>query len=174
MSHVLFHDDGGVAPTTRRKMTSLREYATMASRDWREARDADSADHFRQEPDEDVRVGLSGAEERQPRDPRGARSSRSSGPNGAGKTTLIGVICGTVNPTSGTVIADGHDIVKDYRAARSDDRPRSSRALDRHVRDRVGHGDLQPRPLRQSRRTRPTSRRCCASCRSGTSETARS
>jgi ABC-2 type transport system ATP-binding protein len=41
------------------------------------------------------------------------------GPNGAGKTTLIGVICGIVNPTSGTVLADGHDIVRDYRAARS-------------------------------------------------------
>ncbi|HEY4105205.1 MAG TPA: ABC transporter ATP-binding protein [Polyangiaceae bacterium] len=41
------------------------------------------------------------------------------GPNGAGKTTLIGVICGTVNPSSGSVSADGHDIIKDYRAARS-------------------------------------------------------
>ena len=41
------------------------------------------------------------------------------GPNGAGKTTLIGVICGIVNPTRGTVLADGHDIVSDYRAARS-------------------------------------------------------
>jgi len=40
------------------------------------------------------------------------------GPNGAGKTTLIGVVCGTVNPSSGTVVADGHDIVRDYRAAR--------------------------------------------------------
>ncbi|HYQ01266.1 MAG TPA: ABC transporter ATP-binding protein [Polyangiaceae bacterium] len=40
------------------------------------------------------------------------------GPNGAGKTTLIGVVCGTVNPSSGTVTADGHDIVRDYRAAR--------------------------------------------------------
>jgi ABC-2 type transport system ATP-binding protein len=40
------------------------------------------------------------------------------GPNGAGKTTLIGVVCGTVNPTSGTVVADGHDIIRDYRAAR--------------------------------------------------------
>jgi ABC-2 type transport system ATP-binding protein len=40
------------------------------------------------------------------------------GPNGAGKTTLIGVICGLVNPSAGRVIADGHDIVTDYRAAR--------------------------------------------------------
>lgn len=41
------------------------------------------------------------------------------GPNGAGKTTLIGIVCGTVNPSSGTVLADGHDTVKDYKAARS-------------------------------------------------------
>lgn len=41
------------------------------------------------------------------------------GPNGAGKTTLISAICGIVNPTSGTILADGHDIIKDYRAARS-------------------------------------------------------
>jgi ABC-2 type transport system ATP-binding protein len=41
------------------------------------------------------------------------------GPNGAGKTTLIGIVCGLVNPTSGTVIADGHDIRRDYRAARA-------------------------------------------------------
>ena len=41
------------------------------------------------------------------------------GPNGAGKTTLISIICGIVNPSSGTVTADGHDILKDYRAARS-------------------------------------------------------
>ncbi|MGY6276764.1 ABC transporter ATP-binding protein [Methylomonas sp. MgM2] len=41
------------------------------------------------------------------------------GPNGAGKTTLIGIICGIVNASAGTVIADGHDIVKDYRKART-------------------------------------------------------
>ncbi|MDB6105776.1 MAG: transporter ATP-binding protein [Gammaproteobacteria bacterium] len=41
------------------------------------------------------------------------------GPNGAGKTTLIGIICGIVNPTHGVVLADGHDIIRDYRAARS-------------------------------------------------------
>jgi len=41
------------------------------------------------------------------------------GPNGAGKTTLISIICGIVTATAGSVIADGHDIVKDFRAARS-------------------------------------------------------
>jgi ABC-2 type transport system ATP-binding protein len=41
------------------------------------------------------------------------------GPNGAGKTTLIGIICGIVNPTRGIVMADGHDVISDYRAARS-------------------------------------------------------
>ncbi|MEX2525676.1 MAG: ABC transporter ATP-binding protein [Gammaproteobacteria bacterium] len=41
------------------------------------------------------------------------------GPNGAGKTTLIGIICGLVNPSAGQVFADGHDIVRQYRAARS-------------------------------------------------------
>ncbi|MDN5871335.1 MAG: ABC transporter ATP-binding protein [Nitrococcus sp.] len=40
------------------------------------------------------------------------------GPNGAGKTTLISIICGIVNPGEGTVLADGHDIVAEYRAAR--------------------------------------------------------
>jgi ABC-2 type transport system ATP-binding protein len=40
------------------------------------------------------------------------------GPNGAGKTTLINIICGIVNPSSGTVTADGHDIIRDYKAAR--------------------------------------------------------
>ena len=41
------------------------------------------------------------------------------GPNGAGKTTLISIICGIAKATSGQVIADGHDIAVDYRAARS-------------------------------------------------------
>lgn len=41
------------------------------------------------------------------------------GPNGAGKTTLISIICGIVNPSSGTIVADGHDIIRDYRAART-------------------------------------------------------
>jgi len=41
------------------------------------------------------------------------------GPNGAGKTTLINIICGIVTPSEGSVVADGHDIVRAYRAARS-------------------------------------------------------
>ncbi len=41
------------------------------------------------------------------------------GPNGAGKTTLISIICGIVTPSSGTIIADGYDIITEYRAARS-------------------------------------------------------
>jgi ABC-2 type transport system ATP-binding protein len=41
------------------------------------------------------------------------------GPNGAGKTTLISIICGIVTPTAGTVLVDGQDIVRNYRAARS-------------------------------------------------------
>jgi len=41
------------------------------------------------------------------------------GPNGAGKTTLISIICGLINPSTGVVLADGHDIVRHYRAARA-------------------------------------------------------
>src|SRR5437667_6552223 len=41
------------------------------------------------------------------------------GPNGAGKTTLINIVCGIVTPTMGAVLVDGHDILRDYRVARS-------------------------------------------------------
>lgn len=41
------------------------------------------------------------------------------GPNGAGKTTLISIVCGIVNPTAGRVMVDGHDIVRDFKAARA-------------------------------------------------------
>jgi ABC-2 type transport system ATP-binding protein len=41
------------------------------------------------------------------------------GPNGAGKTTLINIVCGIVTPSTGIVLVDGHDIVRDYRVTRS-------------------------------------------------------
>jgi len=41
------------------------------------------------------------------------------GPNGAGKTTLISIVCGIVNPSSGTVLVDDHDIIREFRAARA-------------------------------------------------------
>jgi ABC-2 type transport system ATP-binding protein len=41
------------------------------------------------------------------------------GPNGAGKTTLINIVCGIVTPSAGSVLVDGHDIIRDYRAARA-------------------------------------------------------
>jgi len=41
------------------------------------------------------------------------------GPNGAGKTTLINAICGIINPSSGEILADGHNVIKDYRLART-------------------------------------------------------
>lgn len=41
------------------------------------------------------------------------------GPNGAGKTTLISIVCGIVNPGAGRVTIAGHDIIRDYRSARS-------------------------------------------------------
>lgn len=41
------------------------------------------------------------------------------GPNGAGKTTLINIVCGIVNPTGGTVLVDGHDIISEFRLTRA-------------------------------------------------------
>lgn len=41
------------------------------------------------------------------------------GPNGAGKTTLISAVCGIINPSAGEIFADGHNVVTDFRAART-------------------------------------------------------
>ncbi len=72
------------------------------------------------------------------------------GPNGAGKTTLISIICGIVTPSAGTVLADGHDIIRDYRAARAKiglvPQELSTDAFETVWATRA----LQPRPVRQA------------------------
>ena len=96
------------------------------------------------------------------------------GPNGAGKTTLISIICGIVNPSGGAVSVDGHDIVKDYRAARALIGLVPQELHDRRVRDGLGDGELQPRAVRQAGQSGRISKRCCETCRSGTRRTTRS
>ena len=93
------------------------------------------------------------------------------GPNGAGKTTLIGVVCGSVSMTSGQVLIDGHDVVRDYRAARSIvGLVPQEIALDifstvRRAGDASAAGCSAGRPIP------PISNNCCATCRCGTSAT---
>src|SRR3546814_13236053 len=58
------------------------------------------------------------------------------GPNGAGKTTLISIVCGIVNPTEGKVLVDGHDIARDYRAARRSEERRVGKECVRTCRSR--------------------------------------
>ena len=74
--------------------------------------------HPRFERHENLCLRAASAERREPR-----HLSREIfallGPNGAGKTTLIGIICGTVNASGGTVTVDSYDNVKDYRHARA-------------------------------------------------------
>ena len=72
------------------------------------------------------------------------------GPNGAGKTTLINIICGIANPSAGRVTVDGHDIVADYRAARTMIGLVPQELHHRRLRDRLGDRQLQPRPVRQA------------------------
>ena len=76
------------------------------------------------------------------------------GPNGAGKTTLIGIVCGIVNGSAGRVCVDGHDIARDFRAARA------------KIGSRVA--------CSASRTTTRTLNGCCASCRCGTSAATKS
>ena len=92
------------------------------------------------------------------------------GPNGAGKTTLISIICGIVTPSTGTVIADGHDIQTDFRAARTKiglvpqelttDAFETVMATVTFSRGLFGKA---PNPASSSN--------CCATCRCGTSAT---
>jgi len=70
------------------------------------------------------------------------------GPNGAGKTTLISIICGIVTPTSGTVLVDGHDIVRDYRECRSKIGLVPQELHTDMFETVLEHGQLQPRAVR--------------------------
>ena len=72
------------------------------------------------------------------------------GPNGAGKTTLIGIVCGIVNPSEGSVTVDGHDIIRDYRAARVADRAGAAGDHDGAIRDRLGGGHDVARAVQQA------------------------
>jgi ABC-2 type transport system ATP-binding protein len=79
---------------------------------------ASQSHYFHTATEQNLRLGLSGAQVGDLDIQRGEIFAL-LGPNGAGKTTLISIVCGIVNPSSGTVMADGHDIVRDYRAARA-------------------------------------------------------
>ena len=93
------------------------------------------------------------------------------GPNGAGKTTLIGVVCGTVSMTSGRILIDGHDVMRDYRAARGMvGLVPQEIALDIFS-TVLNAGQLQPQAVRPRRRSRLSSSGCCATFRCGTSAT---
>ena len=70
---------------------------------------------------------------------RRARSSRCSGPNGAGKTTLIGIVCGIVSMTSGTIPVDGHDIAQRLSRGALEGRAGAAGNRARHLLDRLGH-----------------------------------
>ena len=80
------------------------------------------------------------------------------GPNGAGKTTLINIICGIVTASAGKVTIDGHDIVTDYRAARSLGRARAAGTYRRHVRNGMDDRQLQPRAVGEMAESRTISR----------------
>jgi ABC-2 type transport system ATP-binding protein len=94
------------------------------------------------------------------------------GPNGAGKTTLISIVCGIVNASSGTVTVDGHDIRRDYRAARSLI-GLVPQELTTDAFETVWATVTFSRGLFGKPPTPRTSRRCCATCRCGTRRTTR-
>jgi len=93
------------------------------------------------------------------------------GPNGAGKTTLISIVCGIVNPSGGTVRVDGHDIVKNYRAARSEI-GLVPQELTTDAFETVWATVSFSRGLFGKGRNPRISKRSCASCRCGRRRTA--
>ena len=92
------------------------------------------------------------------------------GPNGAGKTTLISIICGIVTPTAGTVTVDGHDIVTDYRAARSLIGLVPQELTTDMFETVWATVQLQPRPVRQMGRSGLHREGAARTCRCGTSK----
>jgi len=95
------------------------------------------------------------------------------GPNGAGKTTLIGIVCGILRPSEGTVTVDGHDIITDYRAARSLI-GLVPQELHTDAFESVWATVNFSRGLFNNRKIPNTSKRFCAPCRCGTRKTTRS
>jgi ABC-2 type transport system ATP-binding protein len=95
------------------------------------------------------------------------------GPNGAGKTTLFSIVCGIVTPSSGRVTADGHDIVRDYRAARAKI-GLVPQELSTDAFESVWATVRFSRGLYGKPRNDAYLERSCATCRCGTSATARS
>ena len=91
------------------------------------------------------------------------------GPNGAGKTTLISIVCGIVRPTGGKVTVDGHDILSDYRAARTLIGLVPQELTTDAFETRAGDHAASAAACSASRRTPLTSKRCSRTCRSGTS-----
>ena len=96
------------------------------------------------------------------------------GPNGAGKTTLISTICGIVNPTEGKVLVDGHDIVTDYRAARSMIGLVPQELTTDAFESVWGTVSFSRGLFGKTAESRSTSKRCSRTCRCGTGRTARS
>ncbi len=96
------------------------------------------------------------------------------GPNGAGKTTLIGIVCGIVNPSAG----HGHGRRPRHHPRLSrrplDDRPGAAGTDHRRLRDGVGDGQLQPRPVRQAAQPGAHREGAARRCRCGTRRTPRS
>ncbi len=93
------------------------------------------------------------------------------GPNGAGKSTLINIICGIVNATSGTVLADGFDIVRDYRKARGKIGLVPQELASDTFLKACGPRCVSAAGCSASRAMMPISKKCCAICRYGTKRT---